>query len=428
MQHNADSFRTFLVFWLMQTLSQLGSAMTSYALVLRVYEQTGAAMSVSLLTFCSYVPYVLVSVFAGGFVDRHRKKSILLICDSIAFLGTVSIALMLWMGKLSVAHICAVNTVLGFMNAFQQPASGVVNGLLVPRDRVSRMAGLQAVSSSLVGIFTPIIAAFLNSLFGLGAVMLVDMLSFIVAAGSLALFIPVPEPELVKPEKREWKPFQGIREGMAFLRRDRAVLTMILVLSVMNFCSRISYENILSPMILSRSGSQQVLGLISGIMGAAGVIGGVIAAQLPAPRNCAARICGMGLASFLLGDWMMAVGRSPLVWALAAIGGSVPIPLLDSGYQELFYTRVPKEIQGRVFAVRNALQFATIPVGVLLGGTLADYVFEPLMAGDSALKQLLSALVGSGAGSGMAVMFLLTGAMGITVCVCGYFSMKKALK
>lgn len=75
MQHNADSFRTFLVFWLTQTLSQLGSAMTSYALVLRVYEQTGAAMSVSLLTFCSYVPYVLVSVFAGGFVDRHRKKT-----------------------------------------------------------------------------------------------------------------------------------------------------------------------------------------------------------------------------------------------------------------------------------------------------------------------------------------------------------------
>ena len=428
MQNQTESFRTFLVFWLTQTVSQLGSAMTSYALALWVYEQTGAALSVSLLAFCSYVPYVLVSVFAGGFVDSHLKKQILLVCDSTAFLCTVSIAVALWMGRLTVAHICVVNTVIGFMNAFQQPASGVVNGLLVPRERLTRMAGLQAVSSSLVGIFTPILAAFLLSLFGLGAVVAVDMLSFSIAACALAFLVPVPERAEDLQRKASLSPFAGLKDGVAFLRGDRVVRTMILVLSVMNFCSRIGYENILSPMILSRSGSQRVLGLVSGVMGAAGVIGGLIAAKLPAPKKCAARICGMGLASFLLGDWMMAMGRTPLAWVLAAIGGNVPIPLLDSGYQYLFYTRVPKEIQGRVFAVRNAIQYATIPVGLLLGGTLADCVFEPMMAGDGALARALSCVVGTGGGSGMAVMFLLTGAMGAATCTWGYFSMKKALK
>ena len=73
MQKQQANFKTFIVFWLSQAVSQLGSAMTGYALVLWVYEQTNSALSVSLLTLCSYVPYVLVSVFAGGFVDRHRE-------------------------------------------------------------------------------------------------------------------------------------------------------------------------------------------------------------------------------------------------------------------------------------------------------------------------------------------------------------------
>lgn len=68
----------------------------------------------------------------------------------------------------------------------------------------------------------------------------------------------------------------------------------------------------------------------------------------------------------------MGAGRTPLVWALAAVGGSLPIPVLDSGGQYLLYTHVPKEVQGRIFAVRNALQFAAIPAGIFLGGVLAD--------------------------------------------------------
>ena len=139
---NGKSFKTFIAFWLTQSVSQLGSAMTSYALVLWVYAQTGAALSVSLLTICSYVPYILVSVFAGGFVDAHRKKRIMLVCDGAAFLCTVSIAAALLMGRLTVGHILTVNTIVGFMNAFQQPASAVVSGMLVPKDKLTRMAGL----------------------------------------------------------------------------------------------------------------------------------------------------------------------------------------------------------------------------------------------------------------------------------------------
>ena len=77
-------FNKYIVFWLTQSLSELGSSMTSFALVIWAYGQTCSALSVSLMTFCSYVPFVIVSLFAGSFLDSHKKKSVLLLSDTFA--------------------------------------------------------------------------------------------------------------------------------------------------------------------------------------------------------------------------------------------------------------------------------------------------------------------------------------------------------
>ena len=79
-----NNFRRYIVFWFSQALSQLGSSMTRFALILWAYTQKGTAMTVSLMTFFNYVPYVIVSLFAGTFVDSHSKKKIMLVSDSIA--------------------------------------------------------------------------------------------------------------------------------------------------------------------------------------------------------------------------------------------------------------------------------------------------------------------------------------------------------
>ena len=357
------NFKTFIVFWLSQTVSQLGSAMTGYALVLWVYGQTNSALSVSLLALCSYAPYVLVSVFAGGFADCHRKKSIMLCADTVAFLCTLLNAALLLLNRLSVPWIYQVNAITGFMDAFQSPASAVANGRLVHQDKLTKMSGLQSISGSAVSLASPMLAAFLMSTFGIASVLLADVGTFLFAAGVLLFFIRILGDDAVNQvQKRGFEtPFAGLREGLAFLKQDAAVRTMILIFAALNFFSRISYENILSPMILSRRGSRQVLGL-------------------------------------------------------------------DSDGQYLLYPHVPKEMQGLIFAVRNALQFAAIPAGIFLGGVLADRAFEPFMVGTSLAAQAFAQLVGQGAGSGMAVMFLTTGTCGLFCCTAGYIVLSCVLK
>jgi len=116
--------------------------------------------------------------------------------------------------------------------------------------------------------------------------------------------------------------------------------------------------------------------------------------------------------SFLFGDLLMGAGRNVAAWSVAGAAASLPIPFINAGQNVIFYSKVPDKMQGRVFAVRNAIQYSTIPIGILLGGALADYVFEPFMASDCAVAWALHLLVGEGKGSGMAVMFLCTGILG----------------
>ena len=84
------TLRDFLILWLTQALSQLGSAMSGYALILWSYRQTGSALSTALLSVCSYAPYVAVSVFAGALSDRWDKRRTMLVCDSLAAAGTAA--------------------------------------------------------------------------------------------------------------------------------------------------------------------------------------------------------------------------------------------------------------------------------------------------------------------------------------------------
>lgn len=134
------NFENYIIFWGSQSLSQLGSSMTSYALIIWVFQEANSTMGVSLLTFFTYVPYIFISLFAGAFVDRYDNKKILMYSDFFAFLCTALIFTLAYSGNLTIASIYIVNFLTGAMNSFQGPAASVVNGLLVPKEMYSRVS------------------------------------------------------------------------------------------------------------------------------------------------------------------------------------------------------------------------------------------------------------------------------------------------
>ena len=192
-------------------------------------------------------------------------------------------------------------------------------------------------------------------------------------------------------------------------------------MALLNFFSRLTYENILSPMILMRSANNSmVLGTVNAIMGVGGILGGIIVSTGKVKANSAKMIYISATLSFMLGDILMGIGRNGIVWSVAGLMASIPIPFINAGQMEIMYKNIPKDMQGRIFSVRNAIQYSTIPIAILLGGFLADSVFEPFMTLDNSITRFLKMSVGEGAGSGMAVMFLCTGILGTLFSIIFY--------
>ena len=414
------SFKKYIILWLSQSVSGLGSSMTGFALVLWAYGQSHSAMSVSLMSFCNYVPYVLLSLFAGDFIDRHKKKTIMLVSDSIAAAGSLAVLAFLFAGCLEVWNIYAINAVVGITNAFQQPASAVATGRLVPKEKISNVSGMNSFSNNLIVVFSPMLAAFLFAAGGLPFILLIDLASFVFAFCVLLFFITIPEQA---QDKTHSSPLAGIAEGFEFLKKEKGILYIMLTMALINFCSRLTYENILSPMILSRSsGDSIVLGTVNACMGVGGIAGGIIVSVKKESRHKTVAIYVSAALSFLFGDLMMAVGKNVFWWSASAVAASLPIPFIQASQNTILYRKIPAAMQGRVFAVRNAIQYSTIPVGIILGGYLADYVFEPFMVSGNRLAEMLEIIVGDSAGSGMAAMFLCTGICGFTVSMASCFN------
>lgn len=414
-----NDFKKYIIFWLSQSVSQLGSSMTSFALILWAYMHNGSAMTVSLMSFFNYMPYIIVSLFAGTFVDSHSKKKIMLVSDTIAALCSAAVFLLSINASLQIYHIYMVNSIIGFMNAFQSPASAVAIGKIVPQDRLAQVSGMNSFSGNLITVLSPVLAASLFAFGGLKILLLIDLCSFVSAFLVLLFVIDIPEGDLGKSDKKP--ALDGWLEGLRYLRINREILVIIITMALMNFFSRLTYENILSPMILAKSGNDSVaLGMVNAAMGIGGIVGGIIAASGKISKNSIKMIYIPAMLSFLLGDVTMGLGRNVFFWSFAALAASLPIPFINAGQNVILYKKVPADIQGRIFSVRNAIQFSTVPLGILLGGFLADYVFEPFMMKKNAVTSILHSLTGEGSGSGMSVMFLCTGILGFAFSFLSY--------
>lgn len=420
--NNNKSFGQFILLWLTQSFSALGSAMTSYALVLWLYGESGSALYTAMLTITSYAPYVLLSIFAGALCDRFDKKKTMLICDSIAALCTVTVVFLFFSNSLQVWHLYIVNAIGGLMNTVQQPASEVASTLLVPEKHYQKIGGLRYFSSALSSILSPVIATAIYSFMGLGAVLATDLITFAAAFVTLLLFIRIPQ-QTAKNEATSL--IQSAKSGLDFLRNHKQIFMLIIYLSAINLVASM-YEAVLPAMVLSRkNGGTEALGAVSTCVGVATLIGSIIVTLMPKPKSRRKVICLSLLFSMSTENFFLAFGQTPLIWCTGAVLGWIVIPLMSANLDVVMRSGIPAEIQGRVYSVRNTLQFFTIPLGYFLGGLFVDTVAEPLMAAmpdSSVLKHIF----GTGKGSGAALTFFIIGIMGVAVCLI--FNSNKHIK
>ena len=420
MKNRIKELKSFYILWSTQSLSQLGSAITGFALTLWMYEKTGSALSTATLTICTYAPYVIMSIFAGAITDKFDKKKTMLICDLLAALTTVVVFVLYKTDMLTMWHLYVINAFSGLMNTVQQPASEVTYTLVVPKEQYQRTSGFQQLSRSLISIGNPLIAATLFGLAGLDVVITVDLLSFAIAFLALLFFIRIP-----KIQDETGKSDNVIRlakEGILFLKETPLILTVILFMSGVNLTAS-AFDAVLPALVIPRAGNN-VYGIVTSCSGVAMVIGSFLPMILPKPKDRVRVIYLTMLFALGIENFLLAFSRSPYLWCVGQIIGWLFVPLMAANQNVIMRNVIPIELQGRVYACRNSLQFFTIPIGLFLGGFFVDKVCEPFMTlrSDNAFW---TSLFGSGKGAGAALMMFVLGISGTVLCITSGQIMKR---
>jgi DHA3 family macrolide efflux protein-like MFS transporter len=240
---------SFLILWLTQSFSALGSSITSFALIIWSYQERGSALTTALLSVCSYAPYVIMSIFAGALSDKWNKKITMLVSDSFAVLCTFTVLLLLQNGRLEIWHLYCLNALNGLMNTIQQPAADVTISLLTPEKHYQKASGMRSFSNSLISILTPVIATAVLSLLSIQAAIFFDLMTFVVAFISLLCFVKIPN--IQDKDVNKETVLQSARGGLEYLKHNRGILGLILFLAAINFTASI-YNAALPAMLLSR--------------------------------------------------------------------------------------------------------------------------------------------------------------------------------
>lgn len=415
-----DELKDFFILWSTQSVSQLGSSITTFALTLWLYEKTGSSLSTAALSICSYAPYVLMSIFAGALTDRFDKKKTMLVCDVLAVFCTITVFGLYHTDCLQIWHLYALNAISGLMNTVQQPASEVAMTLIVPEKHYQKTSGLRNLFRSLISILNPLIATTLYSLVGLDGVIVADVGSFLVAFIALQFFITIPESQ----SERKENVLTLAREGIFFLKENPMILTLILFMSGINLVSS-AYEAALPGLVLpSAKGGQAALGVVTSCSGVAMIIGSLIVSVLPKPKDRVRVVYLTMLISMGTENFILAFSREPFIWCIGQIIGWILVPVMSTNLEVILRSSIPVELQGRVYACRNTLQFFTIPIGLFLGGFMVDNVCEPFMLVHGA-SATLNTLFGTGKGSGAALVMFLLGISGTLLCIITGKQLKK---
>jgi len=413
----STSMRTFFTVWGGQLVSILGSTMSAFGLQLWVYAETGSVTNLALVALAFALPAVLISPFAGALVDRWDRRKVMLASDAVAGVATLCVAGLYATDSLHLWHIYVLVAVGSMGSAFQAPAWLASIPLLVPKPHLGRANGLVQLNDGLSLVMAPALAGVVLVASGLGAILLIDVATFLFAVGTLAV-VRFPRPE-GHAATSTGSMLGDAAAGWRYVRERGGLFGLLWVYAGVNFS--LSFGNVLFIPLVVAFASESAAGGVRSAAGFGAVAGSVAVSAWGGPkkrvRGTMIAIVGAGLGVALAG-----VRPSLVLVAASAFALMAMVPVANTSSQVLWQLKVPPAMQGRVFAIRRMISQAISPIAILASGPLADRVFEPLMAEGGALAGSVGSVIGVGPGRGVGLMFIVTGLLTALLGVVGYLA------
>lgn len=411
------SFRIFLMIWLGQLSSVIGTGLTHFGLGVWVLKETGSITQFSLIIMFASVPAILVSPFAGVIIDKWKRKWVMVISDTISGLSTFTIFLLIYFNVFEVWHLYITAAIASTFSSFQFPAYQATIPLLVPKEKLGRANGMIQMAEALSIVFAPVMAGFLIVSIGIEGILLIDFVTFLFA---LSILLLVRFPELGAGEKDNQKIsfFRDALFGWKYIVERPGLRGFLVYFAVANLA--LGYNSVLlQPLILSFT-NEKLLGISFSIAGIGMLLGGAVMSIWGGPEKRVLTVLGSGMAGgFFL---MMAGLRESVVLVTAATFFIfMVLPVGNAASQAIWQSKVPLNVQGRVFALRRMIAMSLSPIAYISAGPLVEKVFNPAVK-DSTITPLIDSVIGTGNGRGIGLLFITIGLIWTVSSIFIYFN------
>ncbi|MBC3795707.1 MFS transporter [Acetobacterium tundrae] len=370
-RNNSYSLRQIILFLTSQTISLFGSSIVAYAIIWYVTLTTASGFMMTISTLCSFLPQILVSLFAGVWADRYHRKYLIILADALISLATLVLAILFFMGYQELWLLFLVSGIRSFGAGIQSPAVNALIPQLVPENKLMKINGINGSIQSLTFIVAPAISGGLLTVFPLEYTFLIDIVTAMIAVGILFL-IPIPIHSKAL-EKKAASVLSDLKEGLKVIHHDQFIKTLFIYYALIMFF--ITPAAFLTPLLITRLYGGEIWRLtFNEIFFSGGTMFGGIIITIWGGYN--RRIKTVSVGSFAFGLAIAAMGLAPnfILYLLFIFASGLAIPFFSVPTTVLLQEQVEADIQGRIFSILQLIGTTALPLGMLIFGPMADYI------------------------------------------------------
>jgi MFS family permease len=399
-----SGFNKFLIIWLGELISNIGSGMTAFGLGVYVWQLTHSAVDVSMVEMAALLPMILLCPAAGVLADRYDRRLLMILGDTVSALGLIVMLILMNTGNIQVWQICLC---VGFGSAFVallDPAYKATITDLLTQDEYAKASGLVSIASSAKFLISPIIGGLILTLLGIKWIILIDILTLVVTV--IAIFSVRKSLAVRSQVKKNQNFLKDLKEGWQIIYESKAVMLLIVLVSLLMFY--MGFIQVLSkPMVLSFA-SEKTTGILQTVVACGMMVSSIMIGSGILKRN----YVNVMVVSFIVsGLTMVGFGATTSIPIIIIFGFLffASLPYATTSIDVLIRKSIANDKQGRAWGLISLISQLGYVVAYVLAGVLADYVFNPALSEGGVLADTVGKIIGTGETRGIGFLIILAG-------------------
>lgn len=367
-----SNFGKFLLLWMGELVSSIGGGLTSFGLGVYVFEQTGSAAEMALVTLLAFLPTLILSVPAGVLADRYDRRLLMMLGDGCSALGIVYILICMNNGGANLIQICIGVFVSSIFSSLLEPSYRATVSDLLTKEEFSKANGLVSLAGSARYLISPVVAGFLLSISDVKLLLVIDISTFVLTVAAAAV---VKRGIETKPCEKKSSFMASLKEGWNVVHSRKGLFLLILVSAAMTLFLGV-FQILAEPLILSFADSK-TLGIGETIC-ASGMLVSSLVLGVRGIKKRYVKVLEISL--MLAGIFMIGFGIWENIYTICGFGFLffAMLPFANNCLDYLVRTNIPDELQGRAWGFIGFLSQTGYVAAYAAGGVLADFIAKLL--------------------------------------------------